>query len=176
VAGEARQPLREPLAAGSAGGSAANPVRRGSTGIRSGSNPRSCGRRPPPLGRQEKNAPSRSSGGCSTCCGQRAYLPEVTCRATGRAAAAASRWSVFSADQGGVVCRNCEGVLPDRIGRPRLLGLLKNLLRLPRAKRPPCNGCRASPATRRTRLNRMFSRTSSKRWARRLRLMPYVLA
>src|SRR5215212_10204013 len=40
----------------------------------------------------------------------------------------------FSANRGGVVCRNCEGVIPDRMNiDPRLLRMVQTILRLPRA-------------------------------------------
>ncbi len=45
--------------------------------------------------------------------------------------AVAQTW--FSASRGGVICRNCEGAVPDRSEWDgRLLGLLQTLLRLPR--------------------------------------------
>ena len=61
------------------------------------------------------------------------YLPELF--ACGECGSDSQRWaaSYFSPARGGVVCRNCEGSVPDRQEVDgRLLRLLHSLLRLPR--------------------------------------------
>jgi DNA repair protein RecO (recombination protein O) len=88
----------------------------------------------------------------------------------------------FSADRGGVVCRNCEGTVPDRQSLdPRLLRLMQGVLRLPRGGG---NGAAAAGMPQRlprlTRhqtdpINRLLARHVEHTLGRRLRLSQYVL-
>jgi len=81
----------------------------------------------------------------------------------------------FSPGQGGIVCRNCEGVVHDRVSfDPRLLRLVQGVLRLPR------NNGAAQRLPRLTRhqtdpLNRLFAGQIEHTLGRRLRLPGYVL-
>ena len=81
----------------------------------------------------------------------------------------------FSANRGGVVCRNCEGVTPDRFQvDPRLLRMVQTILRLPRT-----NGS-AERLPRLTRvqtdpINRLFAQHIEHTLQRRLRLAQFVL-
>jgi DNA repair protein RecO (recombination protein O) len=81
----------------------------------------------------------------------------------------------FSANRGGVICRNCEGVTPDRMPvDPRLLRMVQTMLRLPRT-----NGS-AERLPRLTRLqtdpiNRLFAQHVEHTLQRRLRLPQFVL-
>ena len=83
--------------------------------------------------------------------------------------------SYFSANRGGIVCRNCEGTLPDRSEiDSRLLRMLQGILRLPRS-----NGVaqRLPQLTRRQTdpINRMFADHVQHTLGRPLRLPRYVL-
>ena len=81
----------------------------------------------------------------------------------------------FSPSRGGIICRNCEGVVPDRMSiDQRLLRMAQSILRLPRT-----NG-QAQRLPRLTRhqtdpLNRMLSQHVEHTLGRRLRLPEYVL-
>jgi DNA repair protein RecO (recombination protein O) len=81
----------------------------------------------------------------------------------------------FSAGRGGVVCRNCEGVIPDRLGIDiRLLRMAQLILRLPRT------GGEAQRLPRLTRhqtdpINRMLADHVEHTLQRRLRLPAFVL-
>ena len=61
------------------------------------------------------------------------YLPELShCGECGQPTGEGER-AFFSAGRGGVVCRNCEGAVPDRLSiDARLLRLVQGVLRLPR--------------------------------------------
>jgi DNA repair protein RecO (recombination protein O) len=82
----------------------------------------------------------------------------------------------FSPSQGGVVCRNCEGVIHDRSPfDPRLLRLLQGILRLPRTngsaqRLPQLTRHQTDP------VNRLFADQVQHTLGRRLQLAPYVLA
>ena len=81
----------------------------------------------------------------------------------------------FSAARGGVICRNCEGVVPDRMSvDQRLLRMAQQVLRLPRA-----NG-EAQRLPRLTRvqtdpINRILAGHVEHTLGKRLRLPAYVL-
>ena len=83
--------------------------------------------------------------------------------------------SYFSANRGGVVCQNCEGVVPDRMQvDARLLRMVQAMLRLPRT-----NGS-AQRLQRLTRLqtdpiNRILAQHVEHTLQRRLRLPEFVL-
>ena len=104
------------------------------------------------------------------------YLAELAhCVACGRDAAASDA-TFFSPGRGGVVCRNCEGVVPDRLGIDlRLVRLVQGIMKLPRT-----NGT-AQRLPRLTRhqtdpINRLFAQHVEHTLGRRLRLPRYVLA
>ena len=81
----------------------------------------------------------------------------------------------FSPARGGVICRNCEGVVPDRIGiDPRLLRLLQGVLKLPRSNGSPQ---RLPQLTRHQTdpINRMFADQIQHTLGRPMRLPKYVL-
>ena len=103
------------------------------------------------------------------------YLAElVRCVACGREAAASDA-TFFSPARGGVVCRNCEAVVHDRIHIDlRLVRLVQGIMKLPRT-----NGT-AQRLPRLTRhqtdpLNRLFADHVEHTLGRRLRLPRYVL-
>ena len=81
----------------------------------------------------------------------------------------------FSANRGGVVCRNCESAVNDRMQiDPRLLRMIQGILRLPRS-----NGS-AQRLPRLTRyqtdpINRLLAGHVEHTLGRRMRLTPYVL-
>jgi len=96
------------------------------------------------------------------------YLPEllacVSCGTT------AEDWSLawFSPSRGGIVCRNCETVIPDRRELDiRLLRLLQTLLRAPRL--PQLTRRQTDP------LNRLLADQIENTLGRPLRMRPYVL-
>lgn len=108
------------------------------------------------------------------------YLPELSACAACGSAVTDQDLCYFSPGRGGVVCRNCEGAVPDRIAIDlRLLRLIQGVLRLPRADG---NGSAAAPQRlpRLTRhqtdpINRMLADHVEHTLGRRLRLTPYVL-
>jgi len=81
----------------------------------------------------------------------------------------------FSANRGGVVCRNCEGVIPDRMNiDPRLLRMVQTILRLPRAdgtthRLPRLTRHQTDP------INRIFAQHIQHTLQRRLRLPQFIL-
>jgi DNA repair protein RecO (recombination protein O) len=82
----------------------------------------------------------------------------------------------FSADRGGVVCRNCEQTTPDRTSLdPRLLRLLQTIARLPRANGSPQ---RLPQLTRHQTdpINRIFANQIQHTLGRGLRMPRYVLS
>lgn len=82
----------------------------------------------------------------------------------------------FSPATGGVICRNCEGAVHDRIPLDvRLLRLLQSILRLPRSngsaqRLPHLTRHQTDP------VNRLFADQIEHTLGRRLQLAPYVLA
>ena len=83
-------------------------------------------------------------------------------------------WS-FSPYRSGIVCRNCEGVAPDRIPMdPRLVSMVGHLLRLPRQngalqRLPRLTRHQTDP------LNRVFAEHMQHTLSRKLRLARFVL-
>jgi len=110
------------------------------------------------------------------------YLPELGHCGECGLPAGADEYAYFSADRGGVVCRNCEGTVPDRLSLDaRLLRLVQGVLRLPREG---ANGsASASPPLRLPRLtryqtdpiNRLLAVHVQHTLGRRLRMAQYVL-
>ena len=106
------------------------------------------------------------------------YLPELTSCAECGLPAGDYDLAYFSANRGGVVCRNCEGRVPDRLAFDlRLLRLIQGVLRLPRANG---SGGLAQRLPRLTRhqtdpINRLLSEHVEHTLGRRLRLSAYVL-
>jgi DNA repair protein RecO (recombination protein O) len=105
------------------------------------------------------------------------YLAELArCVSCGREAAAGAEATYFSPGRGGVVCRNCEGVVHDRMQIDlRLVRLVQGIMKLPRT-----NGT-AQRLPRLTRhqtdpINRLFAEHVEHTLGRRLRLPRYVLA
>jgi DNA repair protein RecO (recombination protein O) len=81
----------------------------------------------------------------------------------------------FSPSRGGVVCRNCEAAIPDRMNVDlRLIRLAGSILRLPRSEGVPQ---RLPQLTRHQTdpLNRLFSEHIQHTLGRRLRMISYIL-
>ena len=105
------------------------------------------------------------------------YLPELTaCAECGFPVGdVASDLAYFSPNRGGVVCRNCEGVVPDRMEiDARLLRLIHGVLRLPRVngsllRLPRLTRHQTDP------INRLFANHLEHTLGRRLRLPKYVI-
>jgi DNA repair protein RecO (recombination protein O) len=103
------------------------------------------------------------------------YLPELF--ACGECGSDAQRWQVsyFSPARGGVVCRNCEGAIPDRQEIDgRLLRLLHGLLR------PPRNGGASTRLPHLTRhqtdpVNHLLADHVEQTLGKRLRMPKHVL-
>ena len=104
------------------------------------------------------------------------YLAELSSCASCGSPVSEREPTYFSAARGGVVCRNCEGVIHDRAALdPRLLRLLQGILRLPRSNGAP----RRLPHLTRHQtdpINRLFADQIEHTLGRRLQLAPYVLA
>lgn len=102
------------------------------------------------------------------------YLPEMSaCVMCG--VQTADR-AYFSPSMGGVVCRNCEGSVPDRMEiDPRLVRLVHSVLRLPRANGSPQ---RLPQLTRHQTdpINRLLAGHIEHNLSKRLRMPSYVLA
>ena len=103
------------------------------------------------------------------------YLPEMNACVSCGSLLSSSDASYFSPVRGGIICRNCEGVTPDR--QPldsRLLGMLQMILRLPKS-----NGSvqRLPRLTRRQTdpINRIFAGHMEQTLQRKLRMLQYVL-
>lgn len=103
------------------------------------------------------------------------YLPEVNaCSQCGQILEDRDR-SFFSANRGGVVCRNCEGTTPDRMEiDSRLLRIVRGVLSLPRVNGSPQ---RLPSLTRHQTdpIHRMLAEHIEHTLSRRLRMVPYVL-
>ena len=111
------------------------------------------------------------------------YLPELNRCAECGSPAGQQDVAYFSVDRGGVVCRNCEGAVPDRQAvDARLLRLIQGVLRLPRGGGNG-NGSAAGMPQRLPRLtrhqtdpiNRLLAGHVEHTLGRRLRMSPYVL-
>ncbi|HVT91164.1 MAG TPA: DNA repair protein RecO [Tepidisphaeraceae bacterium] len=102
------------------------------------------------------------------------YLPQLTDCVNCDQPAADRAW--FSPSRGGLICRNCEGVAPDRIPiDPRLVRIAQTIMNLPRANGSPQ---RLPHLTRHQTdpLNKLLAEHIEHTLSRRLRLTGYVLA
>jgi DNA repair protein RecO (recombination protein O) len=104
------------------------------------------------------------------------YLAELSaCVSCGRAVDAATTASYFSPGRGGVVCRDCEGLVHDRNAiDPRLVRLAQGVLRLPRAdgargRLPQLTRHQTDP------LNRLFAQHVEHTLGKRLQMARYVV-
>jgi DNA repair protein RecO (recombination protein O) len=103
------------------------------------------------------------------------YLAELAACVSCNSALSDREPAYFSPNRGGVVCRNCEGVVPDRMSvDQRLLRMVQTMLRLPRA------GAQAQRLPKLTRyqtdpINRMLAEHIEHLLQRRLRLPAFVL-
>jgi len=106
------------------------------------------------------------------------YLPGLSsCGECGRPAG--EQESFFSPARGGVVCRNCEGAVPDRMSvDARLLRLMQGMLRLPRDGNGSSIPQRLPRLTRHQTdpINRLLADHIEHTLGRRLRLSKYVLS
>lgn len=111
------------------------------------------------------------------------YLPELgRCGECGLPAAG-DEYAYFSPNRGGVVCRNCEGAVPDRMSLDaRLLRLVQSVLRLPRGGGGNGSAMAGVPQRlpRLTRhqtdpINRLLAGHVEHTLGRRLRMSQYVL-
>jgi DNA repair protein RecO (recombination protein O) len=103
------------------------------------------------------------------------YLPELFACVSCGAALEGATPIYFSAERGGLICRNCEQATPDRAQIDgRLVRLLQGILRLPRANGTPQ---RLPQLTRHQTdpINRMFANQIQHTLGRGLRLPRYVL-
>ena len=103
------------------------------------------------------------------------YLAELSACVSCNSALSDREPAFFSANRGGVVCRNCEGVVPDRTNvDSRLLRMVQTILRLPRAdgaaqRLPRLTRHQTDP------INRVFAQHIEHTLQRRLRLPQFVL-
>jgi len=107
------------------------------------------------------------------------YLPELSrCGECGQPVGEGEH-AYFSADRGGVVCRNCEGAVPDRMAMDaRLLRLMQGVLRLPRGANGSAGGPQRLPKLTRHQtdpINRILAGHVEHTLGKRLRVSPYVL-
>src|SRR4051794_34561079 len=102
------------------------------------------------------------------------YLPELEACVSCGAALNDTRL-FFSPARGGVICRNCESIAPDRLEiDPRLLRIVQTVLRLPRTGGSPQ---RLPRLTRHQTdpINRMLTNHIEHTLSKRLRLSQYIL-
>jgi DNA repair protein RecO (recombination protein O) len=102
------------------------------------------------------------------------YLPELEACVSCGSIAGADR-VFFSPAQGGVICRSCESVSPDRMEiDPRLLRIVQTVLRLPRVSGTPQ---RLPQLTRHQTdpINRMLASHVEHTLSKRLRMSIYVI-
>ena len=103
------------------------------------------------------------------------YLAELSTCVSCNSSLSDRELTYFSAARGGAICRNCEGVVPDRIGiDPRLLRMVQTLLRLPRGnghphRLPRLTRYQTDP------VNRLLAGHIEHTLQRRLRLPAFVL-
>jgi DNA repair protein RecO (recombination protein O) len=103
------------------------------------------------------------------------YLPELSACTNCGSLLSAREPVFFSATRGGVACRNCEGVLPDRISiDPRLIGLMQGMLRLPQSnglvqRLPRLTRHQTDP------LNRLLAEHLQHTLGRKLRVTEYIV-
>jgi DNA repair protein RecO (recombination protein O) len=102
------------------------------------------------------------------------YLPEMSaCVLCGRQVIESQSW--FSPAHSGVVCRNCEAAVPDRMQFDgRLLRLIQGILRLPRTngsihRLPHLTRHQTDP------INKLLARHIEQTLSKRLRMTGYVL-
>lgn len=106
------------------------------------------------------------------------YLPELTACAECGLPAGDYDLAYFSPARGGVVCRNCEGRVTDRVAFDlRLLRLMQGVLKLPRVNGAGSLAQRLPRLTRHQTdpINRLLSDHVQHTLGRRLRLTQYVL-
>jgi DNA repair protein RecO (recombination protein O) len=97
------------------------------------------------------------------------YLPELSACASCSAVLDEREPAWFSANRGGVVCRNCEGVTPDRMSIDgRLIRMVRSILKLPQ-RLPRLTRHQTDP------INRMLADHVEHTLQRRLRLPAFVL-
>ena len=103
------------------------------------------------------------------------YLAELAACVSCSSALTEREPAFFSPGRGGVVCRNCEGIIPDRLSvDSRLLRMVQTVLRLPRTegtalRLPRLTRHQTDP------INRILAQHVEHTLGRRLRLPPYVL-
>ncbi len=92
----------------------------------------------------------------------------ANCTSCGNALASSDA-GYFSAAQGGVLCRDCEGSFPDRLVlEPGLIGIVQNILLLPN-RLPRLTRRQSDP------INRILARHMQHTLGRELRLAQYVI-
>ena len=105
------------------------------------------------------------------------YLPEMGCcvNCGAELGTGLAYLAYFSPSRGGMLCRNCEGVLPDRLALDaRLLGVMQGILRLPKAngaiqRLPRLTRHQTDP------INRVFAEHMEQTLGKRLRMRQYVV-
>ena len=103
------------------------------------------------------------------------YLAELTTCVSCNSPIADRDPAYFSPHRGGVICRNCEATIPDRIATdPRLLRMIQSILRLPRTegqtqRLPKLTRHQTDP------INRLLADHIEHTLQKRLRLPAYVL-
>jgi len=103
------------------------------------------------------------------------YLAELSACVSCGSAPSEREQVYFSPGRGGIVCRNCEGVVHDRMSAdPRLLRMVQSILKLPRTngaaqRLPKLTRHQTDP------LNRMFAEHVEHTLGRRMRLPGFVL-
>jgi len=103
------------------------------------------------------------------------YLAELSNCVSCNAALSEREHAYFSPNRGGVVCRNCQGVVPDRMQvDARLLRMIQGILKLPRSngslqRLPRLTRYQTDP------INRMLADHVEHTLGRRMRLPRYVL-
>ena len=103
------------------------------------------------------------------------YLPDLTACSNCHTPFSDRVPCSFSPSRGGIICRDCEGVAPDRIPLdPRLVSVVALVLRLPRQngslqRLPRLTRHQTDP------LNRIFAEHMQHTLSRRLRLPKYIL-
>lgn len=104
------------------------------------------------------------------------YMPELAgCGECGLALTDRDAAGYFSPARGGIVCRNCEGAIPDRMEVDvRLLRLIQGVLRLPRANGTPAKLPRLT-RHQTDPINRLFATHVEHTLGKKLRLPKYVL-
>ena len=106
------------------------------------------------------------------------YMPELAgCGECGLAIGdARDALGYFSPARGGIVCRNCEGAVPDRLEVDvRLLRLIQGVLRLPRTNGAPLMRLPRLTRQQTDPINRLFATHVEHTLSKRLRLTKYVL-